>query len=269
MKKLVVSLFSYALITFFILFFLKNHSLAQKGFEGYLEQTTIRTSNMPMQPPKATENEKVFYQPGKFKVMNMTTDQDMILRFDKELSWTINHKDKSYTEITFAQMQEGMNSMRSAMKEHMKDMDPEQRKEMEKMMGKNLGKMFGGEESLFEMTVKRTGKSKTILGYNCEQVFLNLDDEPMMELWVTDKLSMGSEFIEVYEKLGLVKGKLSEEAKKIKGIPLANKMTVDTGMGKMESETTVTKVEKTSIAGSEFEVPKGYTKKASGMPFKK
>ncbi len=269
MKKTFASLLVCSIVALFFLIFVNNQLLAQKGFEGYLEQTTIRTSNMPMQPPKVTENEKVFYQPGKYKVMNLTTGQVMILRFDKELSWSINHIDKSYTEITFTQMQEGMSSMKSAMKEQMKDMDPEERKAMEKMMGKSLGKMFGNEESSFEMTVKRTGKNKTILGYNCEQIFLNMNDEPMIEIWVADKLSMGSEFIEVYEKMGFIKGKLSEEVKKIKGIPLASKMTIDMGMGKMESETTATKVEKTSIPDSEFEIPKGYTKKASGMPFHK
>lgn len=262
-------MFGYLLVMVFVISFSTDRLLAQKSFEGYLEQTTIRKSTMPMQPPKVTENEKVFYQSGKFKTMNLTTGQDMILRFDKELSWSIDHKSKSYTEITFAQMQEGMDNMKAAMKEHTKNMDPEERKAMEKMMGKNLGKMFGGDEPAFEMTVKRTGKNKTILGYNCELVYLNMNNEPMMELWITDKFSMGKEWFEVYEKMGLMKGKISDEAKKIKGIPLANKMTVDMGMGKIESETTVTKIEKTSIADSEFEVPKGYTKKASGMPFNK
>jgi uncharacterized protein YbcI len=268
MKKSILSMFICLLFTIFTLIFLTDQLLAQKNFEGYLEQTTIRKSSMPMQPPKVTENEKIFYKSGKYKSMNLTTDKDMILRFDKELSWTIDHKNKSYTEMTFAQMQEGMNKMRSAMKDQMKDMSPEQRKAMEKMMGKNLGKMFGGEESSFEITVKRTGKNKTILSYNCEQIFLNLNNEPMMEIWVTDKLSMGNDWLDVYEKMGFMKGKLSDEAKKINGIPLANKITFDMGMGTMESETEVTNVVKTSVSDSEFEVPRDYVKKESGMQFK-
>ena len=182
--------------------------------------------------------------------------------------WTVDNKNKSYTEMTFAQMQESMDKMKSVMKDQMKDMSPEQRQAMEKMMGKNLGKMFGGDESSFDITVKRTGKNKTILGYNCEQIFLNLNNEPMMEMWVTDKLSMGTDWLEVYQKMGLMKGNLSDEAKKINGIPLVNKITMDLGMGKMESETEVTKVVKTSVSDSEFEVPKGYEKKNFGMQFK-
>lgn len=268
MKKLINLLSISLIIGFFSLILLNANVFAQKNFEGYLEQTTVRISDMPMQPPKVTENEKIFYKSGKFKTSNLTTGKDMIFRFDKELSLTVDHKDKSYTEITFAQMQEGMDKMKSAMKESMKDMSPEERKMMEKMMGKNLGKMFGGQEPAIEMSVKRTGKKKTILGYNCELIYLNINDEPMMEMWVTDKLSMGTDFLEVYEKMGFMKGNLSDEAKKINGIPLANKMTMDMGMGKMESETTVTKVVKSSVSDSEFEIPRGYKKKESGMPFK-
>jgi len=242
--------------------------MAQKTFEGYWEQTTVRTSTMPMQPKEVTENEKIFYKPGKFKSMNLTTEKTMIYRFDKELMWTIDHTDKSYTEVTFAQMQEGMEKMRTAMKQEMKDISPEERQMMEKVMGKKLGKMFGGDEPALEVTVKRTGKTRKVIGYNCEQIFLNLNEEPMMEMWITDKYSMGNDFLEVYQKMGFMKGKLSEDAKKIKGIPLATKMTFDMGMGKMESDSEVTKIVKTSVSDNEFEVPKGYKKKASGMPFK-
>jgi hypothetical protein len=68
--------------------------------------------------------------------------------------------------------------------------------------------------------------------------------------------------------MGFMKGKLSDDAKKINGIPLATKMTIDMGMGKMDSETNVTKLVKTSVSDSEFEIPKGYKKEKSGMPFK-
>jgi len=268
MKKSITAMFIYSMVIILGFVVMTDTLLAQKNFEGYLEQTTIRKSDMPMQPPKVTEKEKIFYKSGKFKTSNLTTGKAMIFRFDKELTWSVDHNDKSYTEMTFAQMQQGMDKMKSAMKEKMKDMSPEDRKMMEKMMGKNLGKMFGGDEPAIEMSVKRTGKKKTILDYSCELIYLNLNNEPMMEMWVADKLSMGTDFLEVYKKMGFVKGNLSDEAKKINGIPLANKMTMDMGMGKMETETEVTKVVKTSVSDSEFEIPRGYKKKESGMPFK-
>lgn len=266
MKKQIISLSIYPMIIVVWLSLLNTNLSAQKKFEGYWEQKTTRKSTMPMQSRDVTENEKTFYKPGKFKTMNLTTGKTIIMRFDKELMWTIDDKNKTYEEITFAQMQEGMEKMKSTMREEMKDISPEERKMMEKFMGKKFGSMFS-EEPKLEVTVKHTGKKKTIMGYNCEQIFLNLNDEPMMEMWVTDKFTLGNDFLEVYQKMGFMKGKLSEEAKKIQGIPLANKMTIDMGMGKMESESQVTKLVQTSVSDSEFEVPKGYKRKRSGMPF--
>lgn len=236
-------------------------------FEGYLEQTMITKSTIPRQPSQKTEQHKAFYKSGKFKSADLTNGEDMILRLDKELMWTVNHKEKSYTEMTFADMQEGATNMQSAMQEEMKKMSPEERKAMEQMLGKDLGKMFS-DQSLFEISFKRTGKTKTILGYDCEQVFFNLDDEPIMEMWVTTKLNMGNEWVDIYEKMGMMKVKLSPEARKLRGLPLVTKMSSETGMGKIETITETTRVVKTSLSDSEFEVPKGYTKKSLGAPFK-
>jgi len=268
MKKQLIQFSAYLFLMVLILGCFNTIIFAQNKFEGYWEQTTVRKSNMPMQPKEVTEKEKTFYKPGKVKTMNLTTEKETIIRLDKELMWTIDHNDKSYTEVTFAQMQEGMQKMQSAMKEEMKDVSPEDRKMMEKFMGKKLGKMFGSDEPSLEIAVKRTGETKKILGYECEQVFLNLNDEPMMEMWITDKYNLGNDFLEVYQKIGWMKGKLSEDAEKIQGIPLTNKITIDMGMGKMESESQVTKLVKTSVSDNEFEVPKGYKKKSSGMPSK-
>ena len=134
-------------------------------------------------------------------------------------------------------------------------------------MGDKLGKMFGGDEGGFNITINRTGKKKELLGYDCEQVFLNLGETPMMEMWITNKYSMGNDLLKVYQKMGFMKGDLPDDAEKIQGIPLATNMTIDMGMGKMESESKVTKLVATSVSDSEFEVPKGYKKKDSGMPF--
>lgn len=240
--------------------------VAQKKFEGYWEQQTVRKSTMPMQPKEAKENEKTFYKSGKMKMMNLTTGRTTIFRFDKELVWTIDEKNKTYMEMTFAEMQQGMDQMRSEMKKEMKGMSADERKMMEKMMGKKMGGMFD-EEGEFEITVNRSGKKDKILEYPCEQIFLLINKEPLMELWVTDKFNLGTEFLDVYQKMGFVKGKLSDEAKKIRGIPLLTKMSMNRGMGNMDSESRVTKIVETSVANQEFDVPGGYKKQQSQMPF--
>ena len=59
MKKQIMFLSIVALIVVFAAGLLNTVGFAQKRFEGYMEQTTIRTSDMPMQPKKVTEKEKI------------------------------------------------------------------------------------------------------------------------------------------------------------------------------------------------------------------
>jgi hypothetical protein len=256
------------MVAIFAISLIAAGAFAQKKFEGYWEQQTVRKSTLPMQPKEVKENEKTFYKSGKMKMMNLTTGRTTIFRFDKELVWTVDEKKKTYDEMTFAQMQEGMNQMKSEMKKEMKGMSAEERKMMEKMMGKKMGGL-SDEEGEFEISVNRSGKKNKILDYNCEQVFLLLNNEPLMEMWVTDKFNLGTEFLEVYQKMGVMKGKLSDEAKKIRGIALLTKMSMNLGMGKMDSESQVTKIVETSVSDNEFEVPGGYSKQKSRMPFNK
>lgn len=266
MEKRLIKLSAYVLIMIFGFAFLNHVLLAQKKFEGYWDQQVVRKSTLPGQPPSVTENEKAYYKIGKMKIANLTTGNIIIIRLDKELMWTIDEKNKSYTEMTFADMERSMDEAKSAMKDEMKDMDPEQRKMMEKLMGKKLGSALGSGDGA-EITVKQTGKKKKILDYDCEQIIMYLNNQQLMEMWMTDKYDLGSEFLKLYERMGFLKGKLSEDAKKIRGISILSKASFDTGMGKIDTETKVTKIESTSVSDSEFDVPKGYAKKKMAMPF--
>ena len=66
--------------------------------------------------------------------------------------------------------------------------------------------------------------------------------------------------------MGVIKGNIPKNSK-LKGFPILTKTKIDMGMGKMESETTVTKIVKTSVSDKEFELPKGYKRLENKMDF--
>jgi len=144
-------------------------------------------------------------------------------------------------------------------------MDPEEKEMMKKMMGNKAGSFFGNGGSL-AISFKHTGKTKTIKGYKCHQVVMNMSGEPMMDMWLTNKYSLGDDFLKIYQKMGLIKGEIPKDSK-LKGFPILTKMNMNMGMGKMETETTVTKIVKTKVSDSEFEVPRGYKKLDNPMNF--
>jgi hypothetical protein len=88
-----------------------------------------------------------------------------ITRLDKELIWTIDHKDKSYTEMTFAEMRAWMDSLGGMMSGAGADPLAQQKPAIDTSE-------ITFSEPTFE--VKQTGKSETISGYSCDQTIMTM-----------------------------------------------------------------------------------------------
>ena len=245
--------------------------------EGYWIQTTLSESELSMAGRQTEKSrQKVFYKPGMIKLVDLGDNEVTIIRMDKELVWNIDLEESTYTEMTFAEMEkmseEGrkqMAAVRAEMEEKMKDMSPEERAMMEKMMGSKMSKMLGGDEEVAEVSMKRTERKEKISGHDCGQVIVAVDDDPFVEMWVTDKYELGGELFTIYEKMNLFKYKPSEDMKKFKSFPMKTIFTMDMGMGTMKNVTTVSEVVKTAVKDSEFELPKGLKlKKEDRMKFR-
>ena len=256
-------LFAFGLFAFAVALLTASPVFA--GFEGYWIQTTGSESDISMTGKQSEKTkQKVFYKSGMIKIVDLGEDEITIVRMDKELMWDIDLEDSTYTEMTFAEMekmsQEGKKQMaaaRAEMEEQMKDMPPEERAMVEKMMGSQMSKMMGGDDEAGELSLKRTGKKEKISGLNCQQVVVTIDDEPFVEMWVTDKYELGGELFTIYEKMNLFKYKPNEDMKKFKSFPMKTVFTIDMGMGTMRNVTTVSEVVKTSVKESEFDLTKG------------
>ena len=209
--------------------------------------------------------EESYAMPKMFKMVRNSETRNgsiMIFRLDKQLFWNVNQEEKTYSEITFSDMEKmaGRSAERmAAMKERMKEMPEEQRKMMEKMMG--------GNDQPVE--VKKTAETKTISGYKCTKFLVLRGKEEMMSLWVTDQLKefkpLMADWKSVSERMsaltaGFAKG-IADIYTKINGFPMQTTLSM---MGQTAT-TIVTRVEKRSLSASEFEVPAGYTKVWSEM----
>lgn len=87
-----------------------------------------------------------------------------ITRLDKELIWNLDHKAKTYTEMTFAEMRAWVDSLGGMMSGAA---DP---------MAQQEPAIDTSELTFSEPTfeVKRTGKHETISGYDCEQAIMTM-----------------------------------------------------------------------------------------------
>ena len=245
--------------------FLTPHSYA--GFEGYWLQKTVTESDLHMAGKQSEKTEqKVFFRPGMMKMVDLSTGEMTILRMDKELMWQVDAEDSTYTEVTFAEMEkasaegkEQWAKARAEMMEEMKDMPPEQRKLVEKMMESKMSTLMGAEEAV-ELSLKRTGNKENVGGYDCEYIVITANDDPFVEMWVTDTFDLGGELFNFYEKMSLFQYEPTKELLGFKGFPMKTVFNMEMGMGTVQNVTTVSKVMKTSLKESEFDLPKGLVK---------
>jgi hypothetical protein len=221
--------------------------------------------------PIGERNEQMWAIPKKMKGVTKGTGETYIVRLDREVFITIDPKEKTYSEITFAEMEEMMKKASSKMDAQMEEMQKqlagmpeEQRKMVEKMMADKMPAKGSANDA--KVDVKNTGDKKTISGFSCTKFVITQDGQDKMTLWVTKDVSGfdalrkdWEEFSRRMMAMNPMGGKgLGEAFKKIDGFPIQT----DMGQG---MTSTVTKIEKKTAPASEFEVPAGYKKVKSDM----
>lgn len=189
--------------------------------------------------------------------------QVVIIRLDKEEMYMVNPPEKSYSSMTFAELEATMKNASATMDARMaemqgkmKDMPAEQREMVEKMMG---GKMGGKKESKIE--VQGPGERKTISGFSCAKYVATSDGKTLITSWVTKDVkgfdAMKKDWQEAGKRMAAMNpmnGKAMADAfMKMEGFPI--QMDMEGGISM-----TVTKVEARGTSASEFEIPPGYKK---------
>jgi len=134
-----------------------------------IEQKT--TSTMMGGMFSSTGHSKIYLSGDKQKTdTEMKTEMSMfsaptmkttnIIRLDKEVAWNIDHAQKTYTELSFAQMRAMMSSAQAEQGE----------------MGAQSGAPSAEDMEIQkpEFNIEKTGQKKKIMGYKCEEVILEV-----------------------------------------------------------------------------------------------
>lgn len=197
-----------------------------------------------------------------------------IYRGDKGVWWIIELQDRSYSEITEADLEKGASQMLRAMEKMERELSkvpPEERKMMEAMM-KGMPGMTSQEEKSV-VTLKKVG-SESVEGFACEKYQFFENGVLVSEVWATpmEKIGIPKDTFRAFERLaekmeGFAKGmspragghlEKKDLTEEIKGFPVKEiKYSQD---GKVLSTTLLKKVEKRGLEGNLFEIPTGFKK---------
>jgi Domain of unknown function (DUF4412) len=197
--------------------------------------------------------------------------KEMIVDFKADQTTTLDSAKKTYYVTTrqdldafVAKMNEQMNSPEAKKaQEAMKNLPPEQQKKMDAMMG-----------SMFTFDVQKTGTTRKIAGYTCENWKVTIGQFSRSEECLTSELQFPAHAWDMYRgyadsmktmmssmgPMAKNMAKMQEQFKQMKGYPLANTTTVDVMGHKSVVVSEVTEVKRGPIPASAWEIPAGYTK---------
>jgi len=168
----------------------------------------------------------------------------------------VNHNKKEYYEFTRDEMAAAMKQLEAQMQQA----GPL----MEKMMGGQLG----------EVTVKKTGVSRKVAGYDCDEYTVAMGEAVRYDVCAAPALQPPPQYYDALKgpftamgPMGRKFEKTFDEMKKIKGFPVAMNTSIKVMMVRNETKSEATEIKKGPIPDSAFAIPAGYKKKDS--PFKK
>ena len=171
---------------------------------------------------------------------------DVIMRYDQGKIISVDHKKKTYSEMTVEELQQKINEAAKSM-----NANKEQMEALKKMMGQSFG----------PVSVTKEGPGETIAGYATEKYLVTGPME--MQIWAAPELKIPGAYYDMM-KLNVPQnplfdmGKMFEEMKKINGLGLKTIMTMKVMGRTMTTTTIVTDIKKGPIPASTFEVPAGY-----------
>ncbi|MBI4454405.1 MAG: DUF4412 domain-containing protein [Acidobacteria bacterium] len=215
-------------------------------------QETTTTTGAPMGGGGQTTGTSYFA--GNAMKHTGSDGHDFIIRYDQNKTISIDHKKKTYSEMTFDEMQRMLDQALGGMK-----MGKEEMEAMRQVMGQTMG----------EVSVAKLGPGETVAGYSTEKYLIKM---PPMEIqvWAAPGLSIPAVYYDAM-RLGIPRnpmfdmGKMYEEFKKVNGMVVKSVTSMKMMGMNMTTTTVTTSVEKGAIPASTFEVPTGY--KATPVKF--
>jgi len=173
---------------------------------------------------------------------------EVILRLDSKKMVTLDNKRKTYSEMTFDELQK----MALAATAGMENLPPEAAAQMKKLMGGAGG----------DVTVTATGPGETIAGYATQNYHVAMGPIEM-DMSVAPALALPTVYYDAMKALAPANPmfdmkKLYDEFKKIKGTPLKTVTNMKMMGQSMTTTELVTSVDKAPIPAGTFDVPAGY-----------
>lgn len=203
--------------------------------------------------------------------MSQSDGREIIVDFKSAQITTLDGKKKTYYVTT----RQDMDALAARMQEQMNS--PEMKKAQESMKSlpaEDQHKMDAAMDGMFAFNAQKSGTTRTIVGYTCENWTVTMGQFSRTEECLTTGLKFPPQAWEMYQAfaenmksmmaamgpMAKSAARMQEQLRKMRGYPLASSTTVDIMGHKSATSREVTAVKQGPIPASAWEIPAGYTR---------
>jgi hypothetical protein len=220
----------------------------------------------------ASDHARIVQPDGQEAILDLKTGQITVIDGRKKEYFVVTRQDMDQMKT---RLQQTMNSPEvQRAQEQMKNLPPELQKRMQGMMGAVTG----------SFDVKKTGTTRKIAGYNCDNWTITMGQFSKTEQCVTSELAIPVQAWDTYRDfaegmrsmmasmgpMGKGMADMAAKMKEMRGFPLAVSTSTSIMGRSSSSSSEVVEVKKGAIPSSAWDLPAGYRKvdnpMLKGMP---
>jgi hypothetical protein len=222
---------------------------------------------------KARPDSLIYAQDGQFRMDTLDAAghvRDFVLVRDGNI-WQVDMEKRTFMQIDQAALTGKQSEMQDRMQAMLQSLPPEKRAMMEARM---QGMMAGRSQPAFTMT--DTGKSDQVGSWSCEVWQMSKGGKVSSDACIASRGSLqgGDELIEAVHKAATTASTVLSSIPaahaaaqrmalygQVNGFPVR---TRELAGGKVESESTVSSIERSALPADRFAIPKGFTQATMG-----
>lgn len=216
--------------------------------QGLTIRQKTTSSGMPGGQGGRELTETIYFGPAAIRHTS-GEESDSIIQFEQKKFISLNHKKKTYSEMTFEELQQMGDKAAQQMAENKEAMEA-----MRQMLGEKAG----------QISVADKGPGEPILGHATHQYLIGMPPI-QLELSTAPDLEVPAAYYDALKLKApanpfLDMGKMFDAFKQVKGVSLKTVMTMSMMGMNMTTTTVATSIDKAPVPASTFDIPAGYKK---------
>ena len=224
--------------------------------QGY--RVRAEAQGLPWTDSGGPEEQVLQISPDALRVVSATTGVGIIVRFDKELFYSLDPAAKTYQEEALSALAElGADRKKDREKRRKKILEKAKSDEQADEYLEHLGLRRDGRTIV---KVEKAAETEEIGGHACTLWRVIENGVTVMSIWSAPELDRPGGLMRLFGESGIFSWEMAEGIRKVPGFPMRLEIEMDYGVSSLKLAFQVSQVERAAVGELEMDLPEGFAK---------